>query len=226
MVIELASRVQLYQQSHCAGTRVTARCWTHSVFRPGFRACPHGKTSPGVRTAFSRGLCPQPCLIVVFLDSANTVRRHVPVPASVCVPTPVNRSESHHRAVHAGEGAFPGRFLTIGSSDLFGFARVARPTDCHPSSFCAFSLWMSQIADVLRGAVLSPAFAVDTRYAMAISNGSPLFKLPVDAVQRGRDHGLPTYNDARLVSGGWNRGLVLQLQSCRYVETVCRLSAT
>lgn len=37
---------------------------------------------------------------------------------------------------------------------------------------------------------------------MAISNGSPLFKLPVDAVQRGRDHGLPTYNDARLVSGG------------------------
>lgn len=55
--------------------------------------------------------------------------------------------------------------------------------------------------DVLRGAVLSPVLAVDTYYAEAISNGSPLFKLPVDAVQRGRDHGLPTYNEARLVSG-------------------------
>lgn len=54
---------------------------------------------------------------------------------------------------------------------------------------------------MLRGAVLSQVFAVDTHYPAAVSNGSPLFKLPVDAVQRGRDHGLPTYNDARLVSG-------------------------
>ena len=53
---------------------------------------------------------------------------------------------------------------------------------------------------MLRGAVLSSVFAVDTHYPAAVSNGSPLFKLPVDAVQRGRDHGLPTYNDARLVS--------------------------
>ena len=58
---------------------------------------------------------------------------------------------------------------------------------------------MVQLADVLRGAVLSPVFKVDAHYAAAVSNGSPLFKLPVDAVQRGRDHGLPTYNAARLV---------------------------
>eukprot|EP00752_Nemacystus_decipiens_P002581 g2416.t2 len=58
-----------------------------------------------------------------------------------------------------------------------------------------------EVADVLRGAVLSPVFAVDTHYPAAVSNGSPLFKLPVDAVQRGRDHGLPTYNEARLAFG-------------------------
>eukprot|EP00904_Undaria_pinnatifida_P011028 jgi/Undpi1/7055/HiC_scaffold_21.g09529.m1 len=51
--------------------------------------------------------------------------------------------------------------------------------------------------DILRGAVLSPALEVDTYFSAAVSNASPLFKLPVDAVQRGRDHGLPTYNDAR-----------------------------
>ena len=53
--------------------------------------------------------------------------------------------------------------------------------------------------DILRGAVLSPALEVDTYFSAAVSNASPLFKLPVDAVQRGRDHGLPTYNDARQV---------------------------
>lgn len=58
----------------------------------------------------------------------------------------------------------------------------------------------NSVGDILRGAVLSPALAVDTYYSAAVSNLSPLFKLPVDAVQRGRDHGLPTYNDARKVS--------------------------
>lgn len=58
----------------------------------------------------------------------------------------------------------------------------------------------NDVGDILRGAVLSPALAVDTYYSAALSNLSPLFKVPVDAVQRGRDHGLPTYNDARKVS--------------------------
>ncbi|CAN0025010.1 unnamed protein product [Ectocarpus sp. 6 AP-2014] len=58
-----------------------------------------------------------------------------------------------------------------------------------------------KVVDVLRGAVLSPVYAADTHYTAAVSNGSPLFKLPVDSVQRGRDHGLPTYNDARAAFG-------------------------
>lgn len=64
----------------------------------------------------------------------------------------------------------------------------------------------NKIGDILRGAALSPAHAVGPRYAAAVSNLSPLFKLPVDAVQRGRDHGLPTYNAAREVSSRvWSR---------------------
>lgn len=54
-------------------------------------------------------------------------------------------------------------------------------------------------ANILRGAVLSPALRVDPYYTPVLANQSPLFKLPVDAVQRGRDHGLPTYNAVREV---------------------------
>lgn len=53
--------------------------------------------------------------------------------------------------------------------------------------------------NILRGAVLSPSLRVDPYYSPVLANLSPLFKLPVDAVQRGRDHGLPTYNAAREV---------------------------
>ena len=63
----------------------------------------------------------------------------------------------------------------------------------------------NDVGDILRGAVLSPALAVDTYYPAAVSNLSPLFKLPVDAVQRGRDHGLPTYNSVREVRPGAGR---------------------
>lgn len=58
----------------------------------------------------------------------------------------------------------------------------------------------NSVGDILRGAVLSPSLAVDTYYTAAASNLSPFFQLPVDAVQRGRDHGLPTYNAAREVN--------------------------
>ena len=63
------------------------------------------------------------------------------------------------------------------------------------------------VGDILRGAVLTPALAIDTYYSAAVSNLSPLFKLPVDAVQRGRDHGLPTYNNVREVSIGMVTGM-------------------
>ena len=55
------------------------------------------------------------------------------------------------------------------------------------------------VGDVLRGAVLSPAMAVGPHYSEVVSNLSPRFKLPVDAIQRGRDHGVPSYNAVREV---------------------------
>lgn len=58
----------------------------------------------------------------------------------------------------------------------------------------------NEIADILRGAVLSPVSNIDTHFTAAVSNVSPLFKVSVDAIQRGRDHGLPAYNDVRQVS--------------------------
>lgn len=47
----------------------------------------------------------------------------------------------------------------------------------------------NSLASILRGAVLSPALKADAHFSSTLSNVSPLFKLPVDAVQRGRDHG-------------------------------------
>lgn len=42
---------------------------------------------------------------------------------------------------------------------------------------------------ILRGAVLGSSLRVDSHFPAAVSTASPLFKLPADAVQRGRDHG-------------------------------------
>lgn len=80
------------------------------------------------------------------------------------------------------------------------------------------------VEEILRGAVLAPALEIDTYFASAISNLSPLFKLPADGVQRGRDHGLPTYNAARVVgcirflSFGFTRrgtGCVCSFHACQ-----------
>lgn len=48
------------------------------------------------------------------------------------------------------------------------------------------------LANIVRGALLASSLAMDAHFASAVSTVSPLFKLPVDAVQRGRDHGEPT----------------------------------
>lgn len=66
----------------------------------------------------------------------------------------------------------------------------------------------NDIGDILRGAVLSSTLAVGAYYTAAVSNLSLFYKLPVDAVQRGRDHGLPSYNDAREVGAACVRACV------------------
>ena len=47
----------------------------------------------------------------------------------------------------------------------------------------------NSVGSIIRGAVFSSSLAVDTHFSSAVSTTSPLFKLPVDAIQRGRDHG-------------------------------------
>ncbi|CAM9342758.1 unnamed protein product [Discosporangium mesarthrocarpum] len=54
---------------------------------------------------------------------------------------------------------------------------------------------------ILRGGVFSKASATNVAFAEEVSNASSLFALPVMALQRGRDHGVPSYNDAREAYG-------------------------
>lgn len=63
-------------------------------------------------------------------------------------------------------------------------------TDLHEASndLAAF-IRRNGIGPILRGAALSTAMGVDGHYPSSLSRFSPLFKLPVDAIQRGRDHG-------------------------------------
>ncbi|CAM9611460.1 unnamed protein product, partial [Ascophyllum nodosum] len=44
----------------------------------------------------------------------------------------------------------------------------------------------NSVGSIIRGAVFSSSLAVDTHFSSAVSTTSPLFKLPVDAIQRGR----------------------------------------
>lgn len=47
----------------------------------------------------------------------------------------------------------------------------------------------NDVGSILRGAVLSTSLAMDVHYPTVVSTLSSLFKLPVDAIQRARDHG-------------------------------------
>lgn len=45
------------------------------------------------------------------------------------------------------------------------------------------------IEPILRGAARSRSFEIDSAFPAEVSTASPLFNLPAEAVQRGRDHG-------------------------------------
>lgn len=47
----------------------------------------------------------------------------------------------------------------------------------------------NDVGSILRGAVLSTSLAMDVHYPAAVSTLSPFFKIPVDVIQRARDHG-------------------------------------
>ena len=70
----------------------------------------------------------------------------------------------------------------------------------------------NSVGSVIRGAVFSSSLAVDTHFSSAVSTTSPLFKLPVDAIQRGRDHGTALEK------------LQLLLHHCLYFSTASRRS--
>lgn len=62
------------------------------------------------------------------------------------------------------------------------------------------------VGNIIRGALVSPALAMDTHFASAVSYQSTLFKLPVDAIQRGRDHGKRFWLIGACVLHRWEEG--------------------
>ncbi|CAN0530144.1 unnamed protein product, partial [Laminaria digitata] len=57
------------------------------------------------------------------------------------------------------------------------------------------------IEAILRGAAYSRTQAMDVSFVAEVSVSSPLFNLPVVTIQRGRDHGIPSYNGVREAYG-------------------------
>lgn len=53
----------------------------------------------------------------------------------------------------------------------------------------AFIERIGEIEHIIRGAAHSRTQAVDVSFMAEVSSSSPLFNLPVVAIQRGRDHG-------------------------------------
>lgn len=69
------------------------------------------------------------------------------------------------------------------------------------------------IESIIRGAAYSRTQAVDTAFASEISASSLLFNLPVEAVQRARDHGKQERELGRLSDDG-RGGVSASISSC------------